>query len=122
MGRESQLELISTHISKASPDLRQVYDKLESQILALGPDVKRIGRKHYVGFSRKKNFVDIVVYPLQLNLYLNMKKGSLKDPKKLALDVSQKAHWGGGDYVVLVRDSQHLEYVVNLIKQSYRRN
>ena len=61
----------------------------------------------YIAFIHKKNFVDIVLYKSNLTLFLNMKKGSLNDPKKIARDVSNIGHWGNGDYEIKIKDSSN---------------
>ena len=73
-------------------------------------------------FIHKKNFVDIVLYKSNLTLFLNMKKGTLNDPKKIARDVSNIGHWGNGDYEIKIKDSGNLSYIISLIRQSYEMN
>lgn len=51
-----------------------------------------------------------------------MFKGELDDPKKLARDVANIGHWGNGDYELQIRDDENIEYIMLLIKQSYRKN
>lgn len=113
---------VADHVSRAVPDLREVYKELERSILALGSDIAITSRRHYIAFIRKSNFVDIVVYPLQLNVYINMKKGSLLDSRKIAADVADKKHWGNGHYLVIIRDTKGLQSITELIKQSYEAN
>jgi len=36
------------------------------------------------------------------------------------MDYSDKRHWGTGDYVVLVDNDTDLDYLIFLIKQSYK--
>jgi predicted transport protein len=42
--------------------------------------------------------------------------------KQLARDVSTVAHWGNGDYEVIIKNLTNLEYVLTLIMQSYEKN
>ena len=51
-------------------------------------------------------------------LWLNMKKGTLDDSKKLTRDASAKGHYGNGDYELSVTDTSNLEYIMSLIKQA----
>jgi predicted transport protein len=55
-------------------------------------------------------------------MWINMFKGELDDPKELARDVSNIGHWGNGDYELQIRDDENIEYIMSLIKQSYKRN
>ena len=66
--------------------------------------------KLYIAFVRKSttNFIYIVLNNAHLTIFINMKKGTLVDPKNIARDVSNIGHWGHGDYEIKVTDSTHL--------------
>ena len=68
------------------------------------------------------NFVDIHPQKNKLKLWINLPKGELDDPKKIARDVSEVGHWGNGDYQVIVDSSEDLDYLMILIKQSFTRH
>jgi predicted transport protein len=38
----------------------------------------------------------------------------------LAEDVSEKGHWGNGDYQIQVETDKDLEYIMSLIKQAIK--
>jgi len=72
----------------------------------------------------KRNFVDIVVWKSSLSLCLNIKKGTLNDPQKVAremakFDRSKICHWGNGDYEVKTKKQTDIGYVLSLIRQSH---
>jgi predicted transport protein len=54
-----------------------------------------------------------------LKIWINLSKGELEDPKKMARDVSEIGHWGNGDYQIALESSEALDYLLILIKQSY---
>ena len=78
--------------------------------------------KKYIAFVRKNNFIDIVLRKSNLILFINLKKETLNDPKKIARDVSNIGHWGNGDYEIKLVDLKNLSYILTLIKQSYDKN
>ena len=55
-------------------------------------------------------------------MWFNLSKGELDDSKKLARDVSKIGHWGNGDYELQISSDEDFEYIMSLIKQSYKRN
>jgi predicted transport protein len=76
--------------------------------------------KFYVGFKLSKKVVtDIELQKKQLRVRINLKKGLLDDPKNLFEDVSEKGHWGLGDYEAKITIDSDLDYLMSLIKQSY---
>jgi len=66
--------------------------------------------------------VDINPQKKAIKLWLNLAKGELDDPKKLTRDVSATGHWGNGDYELQINSDDELEYIMSLIKQSYKKN
>jgi predicted transport protein len=47
---------------------------------------------------------------------------NLDDPKEIARDVSSVGHWGNGDYEIVMRTDEEMEYILGLIKQSMKKN
>ena len=110
------------HLEKASENIKSIYEELKDSILSIATDIITKPTAKYIAFIHGTNFVDIVLYRNQLNLFLNMKKGTLNDPKNMARDVSNVGHWGNGDYEVIVNDSSNIGYTLSLIRQSYDKN
>ena len=90
-------------------------------MLELG-DVSVEPQKLYIAFKSNSNFTDIEVQSNRLKIYLNMKKGTLDDPKGFTQDVSEIGKWGNGDYRMYVDVTSDFDYVISLIKQSYEAN
>ena len=79
-------------------------------------------KKLYLAYKTTRNFVDIVFNKSKLKLYINMKTGTLDDPRGIAKDLETPVHighWGNGDYLVEVSEDTDIDYVMNLIQQSY---
>ncbi|MGA3060160.1 MAG: DUF5655 domain-containing protein [Candidatus Bathyarchaeia archaeon] len=100
----------------------ELYQALKERILALGYNIEVRPRKLYIGFVIGTNFVDVRPRKSGLKLWINLTKGELKDPKNMAIDVSKVGHWGNGDYQVIIGNSDGLEYLMTLIKQSFSKH
>lgn len=107
------------HLNGKPNETVELYEALKDRIVSLGGNIKLRPRQLYIGFIANSNFVDVHIQKNKLKLWINMSKGELDDPKKLAKDVSEVGHWGNGDYEVLVNSSSDLDYLLTLIKQSY---
>lgn len=105
------------HLSKVSDEITELYNRFKIAILNLHPDIETQPKKDYIAFKKGSNVVDITLLKKTLKLWINLKKGTLDDPKNLTRDVSQIGHWGNGDYELLVSDDANLEYILSLIKQ-----
>jgi predicted transport protein len=110
------------HLDNAGEKVKSIYKELKDIILSIGIDIKIKATARYMAFIHKTNFADIVIYRNQLNLFLNMRKGTLNDPRKLARDVSSVGHWGNGDYQIAVTEQSDVGYLSSLIRQSYEKN
>ncbi len=107
--------------SKNRPDwVVELYRELKERIMNIGDGIEvRIG-KQTIGFKQIKVFTDVIVYNKGLGVMMNMKKGQLKDDLNLTEDLSEKGHWGNGDYRIWLHSDEHLDYTINLIKQSFQ--
>ena len=55
-------------------------------------------------------------------VFVNIVKGKIDDPKNLCIDVSEKGHWGNGDYIIELFSENDIDYCISLVKQSYKIN
>jgi predicted transport protein len=108
-------------LENINTEIKNLYHKLKDEIVSLD-SVSIKPNQNYIAFSHNTNFVDIVIQKASLKLVLNLKKGDLDDPRKLARDVSKLGHFGNGDYEILVKEENNLEYVMSLIRQSFIKN
>lgn len=109
------------HLSKASDDIKNIYEKLKNRILELD-DIDVEAKKLYIAFKGSRNITDIEFHKNKLKVYINMKKGSLNDPLKIAKDISNTGHWGNGDYCVTINSEDEIDNIIPLIKQSLKIN
>ena len=122
MGREIKVYTEEDHLTDLPNETIELYQLLKERILSLGDNIEVRPRKLYIGFVAGTNFVDVRPQKAQLKLWINLSKGELDDPKKVARDVSEVGHWGNGDYQVLVGSSDGFDYLMTLVKQSYSKH
>lgn len=110
------------HFERSSNDIKSLYLELKDSILSIGSDITYKPTAKYIAFVRQSNFVALILYKSSLLIVLNLKKGNLNDPQKIARDVSNVGHWGNGDYEIKLENSNNLGYALSLIRQSYDKN
>ncbi|KAF1677293.1 DUF5655 domain-containing protein [Bacillus sp. SKDU12] len=111
------------HLAEKTFDIIELYQQLKEFILNLGEHISIKPTKMYIAFTaNKRNFADISLLKSGLKVWVNMKKGELHDPEERMRDVSETGHWGNGDYEIFIKDDEHIEYIMGLIKQSYEIN
>jgi len=106
------------HTSRVTEDIQELYFKFKTAILNLSDGIEVQPKKDYIAFKKGKNITDITILKKSIKLWINLKKGKLDDPKHLMEDVSEKGHWGNGDYQILIENDKNLEYIMSLIKQA----
>ena len=109
------------HLRKGTEDTKELYETLKSAILNLD-ELEVKPKKKYIAFVAGSNVVDIHIQKNALKLWLNLQQGELDDPKEIARDVSSVGHWGNGDYEIVMRTDEEMEYILGLIMQSLKKN
>ena len=110
------------HFERSSNEIKSLYLELKDNIISIGSDITYKPTAKYIAFVRRSNFAAAILYKSSLLIVLNLKKGTLNDPQKIARDVSNVGHWGPGHYEIKLENSSNLGYVLSLIRQSYDKN
>jgi len=105
-------------LERGSDESRQLYEQFKNAILNLDADIEIQPKKEYAAFKKGKNITDITIMRKGIKMWINLKKGMLDDPKKLMRDMSNKGHWGNGDYELTIETNENVEYIMYLIKQA----
>lgn len=122
ISREVRVYTEEYHLKGKPEEIVELYNDLKRRILELGDNIEIRPRKRYIGFIANTNFVDVHLKKSKIKLWINLKKGELDDPKKIARDVSEIGHWGNGDYEISLDPNTDLDYIMMLIKQSYQKH
>lgn len=105
------------HLDGKSDEVKELYQAFKTAILNLSDDIDIKVTKVYIGFKIKSNVCSVSILKDGLKLWINAKNGTLKDEKGLSRDVSNIGHHGLGDYELKIKNSEHKEYIMSLIKQ-----
>lgn len=122
VNKEIKVYTVSDHMQNVSEDINDLYSTFSESILGLGNNIEFKATGLYIRFLvNKRNFTDITILKNSLKIWISLKLGNLDDAKRLARDVSSIGHWGNGDYEIKVTNDDDLEYILSLIKQSYKK-
>lgn len=104
---------------KPNEEIKELYELLRDRILGLADNIEAQPTKMYMAFKKdKRNIVDLHLQKKNIKLWINAKWGVINEPKGIAFDVSNKGHYGNGDYEIDVKDDSQLEYILSLIKET----
>lgn len=106
------------NLAIASVEMVELYEKFKSAILNLSDGIEVKPQKYYIAFKKDKNIADLEIQKNSIKIFINKKKGTLDDPRKLMRDVSAIGHRCNGDYQVQVNNDEKLEYIMSLVKQA----
>jgi predicted transport protein len=112
---------IADHPHLAPGPMRDVFEALRKQVLALDPCVTEEFLKMYVAYKAETNFVDVVPQTKRLRLSLNVAFHEIDDPKGICRDVSGVGRWGNGDVEVGLASLDDLPYIMGLVRQSFEK-
>lgn len=122
ISREVKTYTEEGHLKVAQPNIIELYSRFRELVLSISPDILVKPMKQYVTFRTKTNITDVVVLKNSLKIFFNLAKDKLDDPKKLVRDVSTIGHWGNGDYQITISSDDEIEYIISLVRQSYKAN
>lgn len=106
------------HTLNKSDGAVELYETFRDSILNFKEDIEIIPRKKRIAFKGNRIICDILIQKNGIKLWVNLKSGELDDPKNLMRDVSNIGHWGNGDYELVIKNTDDLEYIMSLIKQA----
>jgi predicted transport protein len=112
---------VEQQLEKAPQSLRELFDELDSRLVALGDDVERVTRKLYFAYRRLKNFACVEVHASHRELLVFVKV----DPESIALEdgftrnMKGVGHYGTGDLEVRLTSSADLDRAAELFQRSY---
>lgn len=118
---KSKDKTVSEQLELANRELKDLFDSVKENCLALGDDVQMKTLKLYVAFKRLKNFVSVEVRAKSNTLVLYVKV----DPETVSLeegftrDVREIGHWGTGDLEITLRNPDDLQRALPYIEASY---
>ncbi len=121
VSKEIKVYTEEEHLSNVSAEIVELYEKIKSMILNIA-QIEIKPKELYIAFTSGSNIVDVRIQKNSLKLWINLKRGELDDPKRIMRDVSGIGHWGNGDYEIQIDDEENIDYILSLVKQSYRLN
>ena len=105
------------HLADKSDDIKELYEQFRDSILNLAPDIEMNIRKNYIAFKCKNSnllyvhfFKDFIRFDIS-----EQRKKLIDDPRNFFKDVVD-----GNYFAVKVKDSENIEYILSLIKQTLK--
>ena len=107
------------HVQRALPKIQQIYQDLKQKVMTLG-NISFDPKKVYIAMKVKGHSFALVIFrKKKFDLALIMPFGALNDPKELFSKVGTVQGKVGWNYVLEMRDEIELDYVFEMVKQSY---
>ena len=107
------------HVQRALPKIQQIYQDLKQKVMTLG-NISFDPKKVYIAMKVKGHSFALVIFrKKKFDLALIMPFGALNDPKELFSKVGSVQGKVGWNYLLEMRDEIELDYVFEMVKQSY---
>lgn len=95
-----------------------LYNNLKEVIVSEFDEIEINVTKLYIGFKVNKKIIASVEFlKYSLKIFINAKR--LNDYKNLCRDVSNKGHWGVGDYEFKLNSESDFDYFLELFSEAY---
>ncbi len=107
------------HLQRSLPQIQQIYLHLKDKVLTLD-NTSFDPKKVYIGMKvNGHRFATVIFRKRKLYLYLLMPLDSLNDPKQMFSKIGNMQERGAWNYLLEMRDESDLDYVFEMLKQSY---
>ena len=107
------------HLQRALPKTQQIYQDLKQKVMTLG-NISFDPKKVYIAMKVKGHSFALVIFrKKKFDLALIMPFGALNDPKELFSKIGTVQGKVGLNYLLEMRDENELDYVFEMVKQSY---
>lgn len=107
------------HVQRALPKIQQIYQDLKQKVMTLG-NISFDPKKVYIAMKVKGHSFALVIFrKKKFDLALIMPFGALNDPKELFSKIGTVQGKVGLNYLLEMRDENELDYVFEMVKQSY---
>lgn len=107
------------HVQRALPKIQQIYQDLKQKVMTLG-NISFDPKKVYIAMKVKGHSFALVIFrKKKFDLVLIMHFGALNDPKELFSKIGTVQGKVGWNYLLEMRDEIELDYVFEMVKQSY---
>ena len=109
------------HFKYGNENIKNLYETIKTRMFEWG-EFSIEPKKVYIAFKGKTNIIDLQFHSNYITIFLNLKKGELKDLNGLMEDCSNIGHHGNGDYKCNIKNDENIDYLMSLIKQSWNKN
>ena len=95
-----------------------IYNELDNYIMSLNSDIKKNTTSVYLSYYYGKNFIELWFQKNSLKYVLMT--GDYNDPNEMVGELAESYQWTHDRYIIVNQDSD-IEYVKNILKQSYEK-
>lgn len=115
-GKATIINSVEGLLGKANEEIQGLFYELRSRIKELDENIEEKATSLYVAYRMAMTFVEVHIRKSQLALYLRPIK--YNDPKNLVEKISDGYNWTLNKRVY-AKNIEDIEYILELIKQSY---
>ncbi|MFA6423918.1 MAG: DUF5655 domain-containing protein [Candidatus Magasanikbacteria bacterium] len=119
VSNEVKVYTLEDHLN-VNDKIKELFYALREKILALSDTIEERPKKMYVAYRVRNTFAYVHIQQSQIKIHLTIDMKKLVDPKGFVRDVNNIGHFGGGDLEVILDKMENLNYVFDLIEQSYK--
>ena len=113
---ENQFNKISKN---TNTEIMNIYNELDNYVMSLNSDIKKNTTSVYLSYYYGKNFIELWFQKNSLKYVLMT--GDYNDPNEMVGELAESYQWIHDRYIIVNQDSD-IEYVKNILKQSYEKN
>lgn len=118
-GRKLKEYTLDGLLSKANPQIRELFERLRERILSISDDVWEKVGVWYCDYRTTSTFVSPNIQKGGLKIFIKMGDRKIDDPQNITCPVPETYGYGKLNRVFKINSADKLDYAMHLIKQAY---
>jgi predicted transport protein len=113
---------LNFHLKNKSNNVITMLEVLRSKILEISDEIEERIHKTYIGYYAGDSICQVRPQSINIKMWVNLGIHQINDSLGYCRDVRDVGHYGTGDTEIIVRNFEEIDYVLDIIRKSYKHN
>jgi predicted transport protein len=119
--RATGVYTVEQHLGGKSDEIQEIAFAIQEFIMGLDSVIQEVPKKNYIAYKISQNIVCMEIQGQRVLLYLKLVPKEIVDPPKITRDMTDKGHYGTGDFEVSIKSMADIEIAKPYIEMAYHK-
>ncbi len=118
--RATGIYTFEKHIDGKSDAIKELAYSVQEFVMGLDSSIQEAPKKNYIAYKISQNFVSMEIQNQRVILFIKLIPKDLENPPSISRDMTNKGHYGTGDFEISIKNSADLEIAKPYIEMAYQ--